>query len=157
MTGNGLIAGSAAIANNQSHAAVWFVGFHLDLATPGLGGANSFADAVNDKGQVVGAAQTTVAHGENFCGFKCEWVCENVHPVSAFRVPKRRGEATADARRPERHCQLDQQPQRGGGMGGNHQQGPESRLRSVAVPASPVGNHQHHVVAARGATSWHCA
>src|SRR5580698_6151902 len=35
MTANGLIAGAAAVANNQSHAAVWFMGFKLDLATPG--------------------------------------------------------------------------------------------------------------------------
>jgi probable HAF family extracellular repeat protein len=69
MTGNGLIAGSAGTANNQSHAAVWFMGFKLDLAAPGLGGLNSFADAVNDKGQVVGGAQTSVANSEDFCGF----------------------------------------------------------------------------------------
>jgi len=69
MANNGLIAGEAATANNQAHAAVWFMGFKLDLATPGLGGANSIAYSVNDKGQVVGAAQTTVANSEDFCGF----------------------------------------------------------------------------------------
>ncbi len=69
MTGNGLIAGAAGTANNQSHAAVWFMGFQLDLATSGLGGLNSFADSVNDKGQVVGAAETTVPNSEDFCGF----------------------------------------------------------------------------------------
>ena len=69
MTANGLIAGAAAVANNQSHAAVWFMGFKLDLATPGLGGMNSFADSVNKKGQVVGGAETTVANSEDFCGF----------------------------------------------------------------------------------------
>src|ERR1700722_14147042 len=47
MTGNGLIAGAATTASNQSHAAVWFMGFQLDLSTPGLGGMNSFADSVN--------------------------------------------------------------------------------------------------------------
>src|SRR5579863_4063855 len=69
MANNGLIAGAAGTANNQSHAAVWFMGFKLDLATPGLGGPNSLAYAVNDKGQVVGAAQNTIANSEDFCGF----------------------------------------------------------------------------------------
>ena len=32
MTSNGLIAGAADTADNQSHAAVWFMGFKLDLA-----------------------------------------------------------------------------------------------------------------------------
>src|SRR5271167_4395065 len=36
MSGNGLIAGAAETASNQSHASVWFMGFKLDLATPGL-------------------------------------------------------------------------------------------------------------------------
>jgi probable HAF family extracellular repeat protein len=69
MSGNGLIAGAASTANNQSHASVWFMGFKLDLATPGLGGPNSLANAVNDKGQVVGEAQTAVSNSEDFCGF----------------------------------------------------------------------------------------
>jgi probable HAF family extracellular repeat protein len=69
MSSNGLIAGSAVGANNQSHATVWFMGFKLDLGTPALGGLNSMANSVNQKGQVVGAAQTTVANGEDFCGF----------------------------------------------------------------------------------------
>jgi probable HAF family extracellular repeat protein len=69
MANNGLIAGAAGTANNQSHAAVWFMGFKLDLATPGLGGPNSLAYAVNNKGQVVGAAENTAANSEDFCGF----------------------------------------------------------------------------------------
>jgi probable HAF family extracellular repeat protein len=74
MSSNGLIAGAAVTANNQSHATVWFMGFKLDLATPGLGGINSMANSVNDKGQVVGAAQTTVANREDFCGFNADGV-----------------------------------------------------------------------------------
>jgi probable HAF family extracellular repeat protein len=69
MTSNGLIAGAAGTANHQSHAAVWFMGFTLDLSTTGLGGVNSFADSVNNKGQVVGGAETTDANSEDFCGF----------------------------------------------------------------------------------------
>jgi probable HAF family extracellular repeat protein len=74
---NGLSAGAAVTANNQSHATVWFMGFKLDLATPGLGGLNSLASSVNDKGQVVGGAQTTVANSEDFCGFNSYGVAKS--------------------------------------------------------------------------------
>lgn len=74
MASNGLIAGAAGTANNQSHATVWFMGFKLDLATPGLGGLNSLANSVNEKGQVVGGAETTVANTEDFCGFNADGV-----------------------------------------------------------------------------------
>jgi probable HAF family extracellular repeat protein len=66
---NGLIAGAAGTSDNQSHAAAWFVGLKADLATAGLGGVNSVAFSVNDKGQVVGGAQSTTANSEDFCGF----------------------------------------------------------------------------------------
>jgi hypothetical protein len=66
---NGLIAGAAGDAGNQSHAEIWFLGLKFDLATPGLGGLNSIANAVNEKGQVVGAAQTAFVNSEDFCGF----------------------------------------------------------------------------------------
>jgi probable HAF family extracellular repeat protein len=84
MTGNGLIAGAAAAANNQSHAAVWFMGFQLDLATPGLGGINSFADSVNDKGQVVGGAEATVANSEDFCGFNANGAAKSSQACVPF-------------------------------------------------------------------------
>src|ERR1700693_1238589 len=74
---NGLSAGAAGTANNQSHATVWFMGFKLDLATPGLGGLNSLSSPVNDKGQVVGGAQTTVANSEDFCGFNSYGVAKS--------------------------------------------------------------------------------
>jgi uncharacterized membrane protein len=66
---NGLVAGAAGTPENQSHAEVWFLGLRLDVATPGLGGLNSFSYSMNEKGQVVGGAETTVANGEDFCGF----------------------------------------------------------------------------------------
>ena len=77
MSGNGLIAGAADTADKQSHATVWFMGFKVDLAIPGLGGLNSLASSVNDKGQVVGAAQSTVANGEDFCGFNAYGVARS--------------------------------------------------------------------------------
>jgi probable HAF family extracellular repeat protein len=84
MTTNGLIAGAAATANNQSHAAVWFMGFHLDLSTPGLGGENSFADSVNNKGQVVGGAETAVANSEDFCGFNANGAAKSSQACLPF-------------------------------------------------------------------------
>ena len=77
MASNGLIDVAAVTPNNQSHAVVWYMGFNLDLSTPGLGGLNSFASAVNDKGQVVGAAENTVANGEDFCGFNAFGVAKS--------------------------------------------------------------------------------
>jgi probable HAF family extracellular repeat protein len=69
ITNNGLIGGTAVTANNKTHATVWFMGFEVDLGTPGMGGPNSAAYAINAQGQAVGAAQTTLGNGEDFCGF----------------------------------------------------------------------------------------
>lgn len=77
MANDGLVAGAAGTTNNQSHAAVWFMGFKLDLATPGLGGPNSLAYAVNNKGQVVGAAENTVPNSEDFCGFNADGIAKS--------------------------------------------------------------------------------
>lgn len=77
ISNNGLIAGAAVTADNKSHASVWFMGFRIDLATPGLGGVNSYAYYVNDKGQVVGGAETTVANSEDFCGFNAYGVAKS--------------------------------------------------------------------------------
>jgi len=84
ITNNELIAGGAVTANNQSHAAVWFMGFNLDLATPGLGGLNSFAYAVNEKGQVVGGAETSYANGDDFCGFNAYGVAKSSNTCLPF-------------------------------------------------------------------------
>ena len=139
MSGNGLIAGAAVTPNNQSHATVWFMGFKLDLTTPGLGGLNSFANAVNDKGQVVGAAENIAANSEDFCGFDAYGVAKSSTACLPFVFQNGVMTKAADARRAERRRQWDQQSQRGGGMGGDDQQGPGSRLRRVAVPARAVG------------------
>jgi probable HAF family extracellular repeat protein len=84
MANNGLIAGAAGTANNQSHAAVWFMGFKLDLATPGLGGPNSIAYSVNSKGQVVGAAENTTANSEDFCGFNANGIAKSSNDCLPF-------------------------------------------------------------------------
>jgi probable HAF family extracellular repeat protein len=84
MTSNGLIAGAAETANNQSHASIWFMGFTLDLSTPGLGGPNSIANSVNDKGQVVGEAQSAVSNSEDFCGFNSYGVAKSSYACLPF-------------------------------------------------------------------------
>jgi len=84
MASNGLSAGAAVTASNQSHATVWFMGFKLDLATPGLGGPNSVANGVNDKGQVVGGAQTGLPNTEDFCGFNAYGVANSSNPCLPF-------------------------------------------------------------------------
>jgi probable HAF family extracellular repeat protein len=74
---NGLIAGAVVTADNKSHAEVWFLGLKFDIATPGLGGLNSFAYSVNEKGQVVGSAETTFTNGDDFCGFNAYGVAKS--------------------------------------------------------------------------------
>ena len=72
ITNNGLIGGAAAIPDGRMHAILWYKGLKLmDLGTPGLGGPNSAAFGVNEFGQTVGQAETSVPNGgEDFCGFK---------------------------------------------------------------------------------------
>ena len=67
---NGLASGAAVTASGAMHAALWFQGLKIDIGTPGLGGPNSVALGVNEVGQFVGQAETSVADAEDFCGFK---------------------------------------------------------------------------------------
>ena len=66
---NGLVSGAAAVPNGSMHAVLWFNGLKLDIGAPGLGGAHSAAFGVNEEGQAVGEAETSVPDGEDFCGF----------------------------------------------------------------------------------------
>ena len=68
ITNNGLVGGAAAV-NTAMHAVLWHKGLKMDIGTPGLGGPNSAAFGVNERGQAVGQAQTSVPNGEDFCGF----------------------------------------------------------------------------------------
>ena len=69
---NGLIAGAAAAPNGAMNAMLWYKKLKLDIAKPGLGGANTVAFSVNGTGQAVGEAETSAADpkGEDSCGFK---------------------------------------------------------------------------------------
>ena len=68
---NGLIGGAAAAPNGAMNAMLWYKKLKMDIAKPGLGGANSVAFSVNATGQAVGEAETSAfdPKGEDFCGF----------------------------------------------------------------------------------------
>jgi probable HAF family extracellular repeat protein len=70
LTNNGLVSGAAAFPGNTLHAVLWYKGQRLDIGTPGLGGSNSMAIGVNERGQAVGEAETHSLDpkGEDFCG-----------------------------------------------------------------------------------------
>ena len=69
---DGLIGGAAAAPNGAMNAMLWYKKLKMDIAKPGLGGANSVAFGVNGTGRVAGEAETSTLDpkGEDFCGFK---------------------------------------------------------------------------------------
>jgi len=69
---NGLISGTAAVSAGAEQSALWYAGLKGNIGSPGLGGQNSIAFGVNERGQAVGLAQTTTSdpNGEDFCGLK---------------------------------------------------------------------------------------
>jgi probable HAF family extracellular repeat protein len=69
---NGLIGGAAAAPDGAMDAMLWYKKLKMDIAKPGLGGANSVAFSVNAAGQAVGEAETSALDpkGEDFCGFQ---------------------------------------------------------------------------------------
>jgi probable HAF family extracellular repeat protein len=71
VTDNGLVSGAATFSGIQ-RSVLYYEGLRGDIGAPGLGGQNSFAHSANERGQAVGAAQTSTAdpNGEDFCGFK---------------------------------------------------------------------------------------
>ncbi|MBV9302873.1 MAG: hypothetical protein JOY62_04570 [Acidobacteriaceae bacterium] len=76
ITNTGLISGSATLPDGTSHAVLERRGT-IDIGAPGLGGPNSTAQTVNEKGRAVGAAETTTKDPkhENFCGFGTDMEC----------------------------------------------------------------------------------
>jgi probable HAF family extracellular repeat protein len=77
ITNDGLIATSVGISPTTFHAAIKFLGMTIDLAKAGgLGGPNSAAFGVNERGQAAGEAQTADSTSEDFCGFGTTQVCQ---------------------------------------------------------------------------------
>src|SRR5580704_1076292 len=76
VAGNGAITGLSTVSGSQ-HAVVWQSGRMFDLATPGLGGPNSFAGSINELGQVLiqGELSSKDPNNENFCGYGDGLIC----------------------------------------------------------------------------------
>jgi probable HAF family extracellular repeat protein len=74
---NGLVNGAAGLPDGAQHAALWYRGGITDIAAPGLGGPNSEAFGVNERGQAAGIAETSTSdpNGEDFCGFGTHAIC----------------------------------------------------------------------------------
>jgi probable HAF family extracellular repeat protein len=73
---NGLIATSVGVSSTTFHAAIQFQGMTIDLAKGGgLGGPNSSAFGVNERGLAAGEAETADSNSEDFCGFGTKQVC----------------------------------------------------------------------------------
>lgn len=68
-TENGVIAGVSDVPGNKQHAVLWQFGQIIDLAGRGLGGPNSFAVGLNNRGTAVGQAETSEADAEDFCAY----------------------------------------------------------------------------------------
>jgi len=64
-----VVAGTAPMPNGTVRAVLWYGGSLMDLGVNRLGGPNSEALGVNDRGQIVGAGQTSDPNNEDFCGF----------------------------------------------------------------------------------------
>ena len=75
---NGLISWELGVSDSTWHAVLEFHGTRVDLAkTGGLGGPNSAAFGVNERGQAAGEAETGEfdPNKEDFCGFGTGRVC----------------------------------------------------------------------------------
>ena len=71
LNNHGLVTGFDTAPDGTSHAVLWPKGQTTPkkIGTPGLGGPNSAGFSVNERGQAVGQAETSVANDEDFCGF----------------------------------------------------------------------------------------
>jgi len=74
---NGLVSGVATLTDGTEHTFLWQKGVITDIGTPGLGGSNSAAVTVNERGEAAGPAETTTPdpNGEDFCRFGTHLVC----------------------------------------------------------------------------------
>jgi probable HAF family extracellular repeat protein len=68
---HGLVTGVSTVSDDAQHAVLWYKGSITDIGTPALGGPNSEAFGVNERGQVEGQAETSTQdpNSENFCGY----------------------------------------------------------------------------------------
>ncbi len=110
---NGLISGAATAPDGALHAVLWFEGAKFDIGTTGLGGPNNAAFGVNQFGQAVGEAETSLTDAEDFCGFNA-YGFPLIHRMPPLFVARRRDDQAGDAGGREWLCQHDQQSRPGG-------------------------------------------
>jgi probable HAF family extracellular repeat protein len=74
---SGLVTGISTAADGTQHAVIWERGRIKDLGIPGLGGPNSGAFAVNERGQADLQAESSTLdpHNENFCAYGTGFTC----------------------------------------------------------------------------------
>ncbi len=72
ISANGLVAGASSPDGKAMHATIWYKNQLIDLAKNAVGPRNSAAFGINDRGQVVGQADTVIPNAEDFCGFNVE-------------------------------------------------------------------------------------
>ena len=72
-----MVIGASGLPDGTQHAVLWYRGSITDIGAPGLGGPNSGAFGVNERGQASGLAETPNSdpNGEDFCGFGTHLVC----------------------------------------------------------------------------------
>jgi uncharacterized membrane protein len=99
ITNNGLVSGAAATPGAAMHAVLWYKGLKIDIGTPGLTGLNSAAYGVNELGQTVGTAQTSVPNSEDFLRLQRAWASNLEYHMSPFLVAIRRDDQAPHARR----------------------------------------------------------
>jgi probable HAF family extracellular repeat protein len=68
---HGVVSGVSSLPDGTQHAVIWANGSLSDIGTPGLGGPNSLAIGVNEKGQVAVQAESSTLdpNNENFCAY----------------------------------------------------------------------------------------
>jgi probable HAF family extracellular repeat protein len=73
---NGLVGGSAAVADGTWHSMYWYKGMKIDVGKPGLGGSSTVF-GLNERGIGVGEAESANPDPgrEDFCGFGSQHVC----------------------------------------------------------------------------------
>jgi probable HAF family extracellular repeat protein len=74
---NGVVSGSASLADGTQNAILWLNGQMNNIGTSGLGGPNSIAFVDNENSQAVGEAESSSPdpNGEDFCGFGTHLIC----------------------------------------------------------------------------------
>ena len=114
---NRLAVGLSTVHDGTQHAALWALGFKMDIGTPGL---NSGAFGANERGQIEVQAESTAKdpNNENFCGYGTGLKCLAYVWQSGILT------AAADAGRQQQHGGPDQQSGRGGRDCGEQHSGP---------------------------------